>query len=383
MPSRLKNEAGKGGSFLIAAIRRAFAVIGDPGDCNVIVVAEKKHVKGIVDECSRLEARERSRLVIIPEPMAKNTAPSIACALLYINWASAGRDRNVMVQISDHIIGPIEKFVIDAKSAAAMAQADKLVLFGIRGETGRQKSTPSGQTNAPFERGRIETAEALTIPRDEKQSPKNKYEPEVFNVASFQEKPALEKPETKKSKHPAPAEKTYRHSGMFAFSSKFLINEFERIAPEVIIPFKKLMAPNQNAHHSKKGLRILDEWENLEKAYRNTKALSFDYSITEKCPSVVMVKAGFSWTDVGNWDEYSQLAKHTDAEVYGTEKAVETCFVDSDIPVALCGVEDLIVVARSGKDGGTPAVFISKKGETRQVKEIVEKIKAAGRAELL
>jgi len=57
--------------------------------------------------------------------------------------------------------------------------------------------------------------------------------------------------------------------------------------------------------------------------------------------------------------------------------------VNSDIPVALCGVEDLIVVVRSGKDGGAPAVLISKKGETQRVREIVEEIKASGRTELL
>jgi mannose-1-phosphate guanylyltransferase/mannose-1-phosphate guanylyltransferase/mannose-6-phosphate isomerase len=96
-----------------------------------------------------------------------------------------------------------------------------------------------------------------------------------------------------------------------------------------------------------------------------------------------MVKAGFSWTDVGSWDEYARHAKHISSEVYGTKEALNTCFVDSDIPVALCGVEDLIVVMRSGGDGAPPALLISKKGKTQHVKDIVEQIKAAGREELL
>ena len=57
--------------------------------------------------------------------------------------------------------------------------------------------------------------------------------------------------------------------------------------------------------------------------------------------------------------------------------------MNSDIPVALCGVEDLIVVVRSGRDGGPAAVLVSKKGESQRVKEIVEEIKAAGTTGLL
>jgi mannose-1-phosphate guanylyltransferase/mannose-1-phosphate guanylyltransferase/mannose-6-phosphate isomerase len=57
--------------------------------------------------------------------------------------------------------------------------------------------------------------------------------------------------------------------------------------------------------------------------------------------------------------------------------------VDSDIPVAICDVDDLIVVVRSGKDGSIPSVLIAKKGETQKVGAIVEQIKAKNRSELL
>jgi mannose-1-phosphate guanylyltransferase/mannose-1-phosphate guanylyltransferase/mannose-6-phosphate isomerase len=69
------------------------------------------------------------------------------------------------------------------------------------------------------------------------------------------------------------------------------------------------------------------------------------------------------------------------SEVY--RSGARNCFVDADIPVALCGVDDLIVVVRSGQNGGPPSVLVSKKGETQRVREIVEQIKAAGRTELL
>jgi mannose-1-phosphate guanylyltransferase/mannose-1-phosphate guanylyltransferase/mannose-6-phosphate isomerase len=94
-----------------------------------------------------------------------------------------------------------------------------------------------------------------------------------------------------------------------------------------------------------------------------------------------MVAADFAWRDIGSWDEYAPLAGSNGAEVY--EAGAESCFVDADIPVALCGVKDLIVVVRSGKDGGAPSVLIARKGETQRIREIVEQIRDAGRTELL
>ena len=356
----------KGQSFFLAAIERALAVIENSDDSHVVIVAGRGHTDLIAGECSRLSAQERKRLVLIPEPFARNTAPAIACALQYIDWIAAGRERNILVLTSDHIMTPLKVFKADASAAAAMAQADKLVVFGI----------PPAWPETGY--GYVEAAKSLTLPPAESVQQQERYEPEVFSVASFREKPDMKTAEAFIG-----AKNFYWNSGMFAFSSKFMLAEFRRSASDVILPFSKLWAPNENCYTTREGLKILEQWANLETAYDKTKAISFDYAIAEKCESTVMVKAGFSWTDVGSWDEYSKLATHTDAEVYAAKDTKDSCFVNSDIPVALCGVEDLIVVVRSGRDGGPPAVLISKKGQTQRVKEIVEDIKAAGRTELL
>ena len=350
-------------SFFSAALDRALTIIGDDADNHVIIIAGKNHINPIIEECAELDEYDRKRLVLIPEPLAKNTAPAIACALLYINWFSSGRDRNIMVLTSDHIIKPINVFKTDTNAAAAMAQADKLVVFGIqpeRPETGY---------------GYVEAGEALTVQPDKSVEKQNLYEPEVFSVVSFREKPDINK-----AKNYVASKKFYWNSGMFAFSSKFMLSEFQRSAPEVIVPFRELWAPNEHSHRIRLGIKLLEQWDNMEIAYRKTKAISFDYAIAEKCRQTVMVKAGFSWTDVGSWDEYARLALHHSSEVYGNGK---NCFVNSDIPVALCGVEDLIVVARSGRDGGPPALLISKRGETQKVRDVVEEIKSKGRSDLL
>lgn len=346
--------------FFSAALDRALAVTDRNG--RVIIIAGKAHVSPIVKACQDYPDEDRSRFLLIPEPMAKNTAPAIACAAMYSDWMS-GTERNMLVLTSDHIIGPMEKFKIDAAAAEAFARADKLAVFGIvpqRPETGY---------------GYIEAGALLSAQAED---------PKVYAVASYREKPGREQAERF-----VEAGNFYWNSGMFAFSSKFILNEFRQNAPSVIRPFGKLRAPDERSCKTERGLRILWEWLELEEAYREAEAISFDYAIAEKCSQTVMVRAGFDWTDVGSWDEYAALMgtgagdiKHSEGtEVFQTES--KNCFVDSDIPVALIGAEDLVVAVRSGKNGGNGAILISKRGETQKVREIVEQIKTKGRTELL
>ncbi|MDR0586027.1 MAG: mannose-1-phosphate guanylyltransferase [Treponema sp.] len=348
--------------FFSAAVDRALSVIDRDGSGRVIIIAGKAHVPHIVKACRNYPPEDLNRLLLIPEPEAKNTAPAIACAAVYTDWMT-GKERNMLVLTSDHIIGPLEKFKVDAAAAEAFAQADKLAVFGItptRPETGY---------------GYIETETLLSTKSEQ---------PEVYAVASFREKPDREQAERFMK-----AGNFYWNSGMFAFSSKFIINEFRQKAPSVILPFGKLRAPDERSVRTERGLRILWEWLDLDEAYREAEAISFDYAIAEKCSQTVMVKAGFDWTDVGSWDEYAVLmgmgagnVKHAEGtEVFQTES--KNCFVDSDIPVALIGAEDLVVAVRSGKNGGNGTVLISKRGETQKVREIVKQIKEKGRTELL
>jgi mannose-1-phosphate guanylyltransferase/mannose-1-phosphate guanylyltransferase/mannose-6-phosphate isomerase len=354
----------QGRSFFQAAVERALSAIDGSENGRVIIIAGKTHTPHITEACTIFGPEERKRLVLIPEPAAKNTAPAIACGLIYAGKVS-GQDRNILVLTSDHIIKPLEKFKAAAAAAAAFARQDKLVVFGI----------PPAAAETAY--GYIETAEFLRVPEAQNNSPPGKNaEPEAYRAVSFREKPDKGTAEEFLKRGTF-----YWNSGMFAFSSQFMLREFRRAAPELILPFDKLEAPKARSYSLMNGLQVLEDWENLETAYKAVKNISIDYAIAEKCGQTVMVRAGFEWIDVGSWDEYARLVEDAGAETYCS--ASDSCFVDSDIPVALCGAEDLIVVIRSGRDGRPPAALIAKKGETQRVKEIVEKIKAAGRVELL
>jgi mannose-1-phosphate guanylyltransferase/mannose-1-phosphate guanylyltransferase/mannose-6-phosphate isomerase len=366
-PKQFLSISEKGGKcFFSAAVEQAFELIEEDG--KILVIAGKAHVPQIIEACAELNAVQKKQIVVIPEPEAKNTAPAIACAAMYVDWVN-GCERNIMVLTSDHIIQPMETFKTDACAAAAFAQSDKLAVFGI---------PPAGILTVT---GYIETAKRLSAQHNIEKI-RRLTEPEVYSVAAFRE---IQDPKT--AEKCTASGRFFLNSGMYAFSSKFIISEYRRLARDVIRPFQQLFAPNEVSYTVKKGLRILANWTGLEKAYNQTKNISFENAVAQKCSQVVMVCAGFDWIDIGNWEEYSRLLGRTESEVYiSGEKITEKNsgnFVDSDIPVAIAGVDDLIVVIRSGRDGTQPAALITKKGETHHVHSIVEKIKKSGRSELL
>ncbi|AEF86609.1 mannose-1-phosphate guanylyltransferase [GDP] (GDP-mannose pyrophosphorylase) (GMP) [Treponema primitia ZAS-2] len=360
--------SGPGGkSFFVSALERGLELTRRqeegkaPG--QVIIIAGKGHTPHVIRAAGEFDETERRRMVLIPEPLAKNTAPAIACGAIYANRVFGG-DRNMLVLTSDHIIGPLEVFAADAAAAAVFSAQGKLAVFGIP-----PRSAETGY-------GYIEAAELLSpASGGAGTSTEASGGTAVYQAAAFREKP-----DRATAEQFLKAGNFYWNSGMFAFSSEFMLGEFRRNSPETLKPFEALKAPDQGAFRTEGGLRILDNWPYLAEAYQAVKGISFDYAIAEKCRSVVMAAARFDWFDVGSWDEYARLMGKTGAEVYGK---TDTCFVDSDIPVALCGVDDLIVVIRSGKDGAPPTALIAKKGESQGVRNIVEQIKGAGRTELL
>ena len=350
----LKIPGGEDKTFFGAAIERALAATGEAEDGIVIIVAGKSHVNPIINECASLKESEKKRILLIPEPRARNTAPAICCALQYLELNRSGKEQSILVLTSDHIIGPMDVFLDNARAAEKMAAKNNLVVFGIspdRAETGF---------------GYIEAGKNTV------------NEQKIFDVVSFHEKP-----DQNKAQSYLDAKNFYWNSGMFAFTKNFLLKEFEKNAMDVLTPFKELKKPEDASYRTEMGLCILEKWEKLEEVFNSTKVISFDYAIAEKCSSTSMVKASFSWVDVGSWDDYAGLKKSSMGEIYGNKEALESCYVESEIPVALWGVEDLIVVVRSSGEGRAPVILITKKGESQGVRDLTEEIKKSGKTELL
>jgi len=347
-------------SFFSMALERAFS-LGE----RVIIITGDSHIPHVIKDADKFTAAQRKRMLVIGEPAAKNTAAAVACAVVYSQHIA--KNRNMLVLTSDHIIKPLDSFKSDAALAAGAASEDKLVVFGIppvRPETGY---------------GYIET--------EKKSYEKNEN---VLTVAAFHEKPDI-----KTAKKYTAAKRFYWNSGMFAFNTSFITKQFQLFAPDVYRCFEKQPVPGAKDYTVIKGVKILSRFKGLESAYKEAKSISFDYAIAEKCKNTAMVRVNFDWIDIGNWEEYIKLDrgkpsdkndsvktnKNADFQVFNIES--ETCYVDSDIPVALAGVDDLIIVIRSGKNGEGACALITKKGKAQMVRDIVDKIKKTGRSDLL
>jgi mannose-1-phosphate guanylyltransferase len=141
------------------------------------------------------------------------------------------------------------------------------------------------------------------------------------------------------------------NSGIYASRADFFLNELSVYAPQVYEAFSEV---------------ICDDAQ-LAKAYKNTPSISIDKAVSEKTRNAALVPASFEWDDAGTWDS---LAKYKEPDTEnGTEINCSGNFIYSDIPVEICGVDDIIVVVKNNK------ALIVKKGQSGNVIKITENSK--------
>ena len=288
-----------------------------------------------------LAAETRRLLPMLParnvlvEPEGRNTAPCLALALVVIEQRL---HEGVMVVLSaDSWIGDREKFLADIETAVTHAAEKRdLVTFGIRPtypETGY---------------GYIET----------------EGEGEVLGVTAFREKPSYEK-----AVEYLESGQHFWNAGMFVWTLKDLRAEFLRHSPEMLAPLDDWMS--EGADPGK-----------LSQAYRRLPKLSIDYALMEKSDRVAVVPANFRWSDVGSWPAVVEFHEADGAGnvVIGDAILIEThnCAIfGGERLVAATGLSDLIIVDEPD------ALLICRKDRAQDVKLIVDKLKAIGRADLL
>jgi mannose-1-phosphate guanylyltransferase/mannose-6-phosphate isomerase len=288
------------------------------------------------------------RILILAEPEGKNTAPAIAYACIVLQDVGTAED-TLMVMPADHTIEPLSPFLEDVSKAAALAGEGWLVTFGI---------PPEGPETGY---GYVEAAEALGP---------------GFKVRSFKEKPdeATARSFLAQGNH-------YWNSGMFAFRADRFLEELHEHAPEVARPFLEAsIAEIPRSGPTGNTPIILQAGYQMEAVYRKTVSISIDYAVMEYSKRSAVVRASFSWSDVGSWDVVARLfGAQLERQRLETLIAVdsEENFVLSDLPVALAGVKDLIVVVKNG------TVLVCRRGKSQLVKDIVQMLKEGDRTELL
>ncbi len=362
-------------SFLQESVERGLAA--GPG-AEIVVVTHRDYVGETVSQLARYAA-SGAEVTILPEPAGRNTAPAIALAAAYLGGRLDGSAR-ALVLSADHLIHPQELFTAAAGKADELAARGCITVFGI----------PPTEPHTGY--GYIQAGEA---------------EGPGFRVRAFREKPDA----ATASRYIA-AGGHFWNSGMFLFSLRVMEEELAAHAPEIAGPFRRLgraaaappkvtdlkpvaagatlpgtaaappgaaglkpgaaappgaaglnpdAAGAEAGGRMERGVRIWGEGDAVRDLYEKLPSISIDYAVMEKSRRAAMVPADFSWTDLGSWDEAARLLPDEAPRVLSVES--ENCSVFSDLPVALCGVKDLVVVIRNGH------ALVLKKGSSQLVRD--------------
>ena len=314
-------------SLFCSTVKRA-AALNLTG--KILVVTHKDHVSAALEDASSLPEDLRKRLVLLAEPEARNTAPALSYAAAWLKEEEGNEEAVALVLAADHLIEDLETFRKDAEDASVLADKGYLVVFGIKPDF---PSTGYGYIEA------------------------GDQEAPGYKVLSFKEKPDADT-----AKGFLSAGNFFWNSGMFTYRLDTFSRELKAGTPDMILPFEKDFS--LPAKEISNNVTVVRPDEDLTELYSRLPKDSIDYALMEKSSNIAMVGAGFDWNDVGSWDVIAQLNPPSRQPVF--ETGGKGNFVYGDLPVAFCGVDDLIVVMEKGK------LLICKKGASQQVKAAAE-----------
>jgi len=304
--------------------------IVSPEDIIVMTNNDYKfHVK------SDLDSLPVSHMIL--EPVSRNTAPAIALGVKYcMEKLGCNKGEVIFISPSDHIIKPVNKFIEHLKQAENIAKKGHIVTFGVK------PTRP--ETGYGYIKVRSQESEVRS---------KQNY---FFHVERF-----TEKPDTKTATQYIAEGNYYWNSGMFAFTIGTMLEGFEKYAPHI----GKMLAMNFNEMVSN---------------FKKMPDISIDYAVMEKSDMVVTVPIDMYWNDIGSWDSlYDVLDKDKDGNVNAGDvlqiDTKNTLIIGNKRLISTIGLEDCLIVETDD------AILVAKRGEAQKVREIVDKLKKAGRKE--
>jgi len=297
-----------------------------------LVVANEEHRFVAAEQLQQLGVQP---LAILLEPVGRNTAPAIAVAAL--EATRDGDDAVLLVLPSDHVIADEEAFRAAVLRAMPAAEAGKLVTFGI---------VPTGPETGY---GYIKAGAAG----------------DVRPVDRF-----VEKPDADTAQQYVQSGEYFWNSGMFLFKASRYLAELERFNPA-------MLAASRTAWQQ---ARRDADFTRLDKdAFTAVPSDSIDYAVMEKTADAVVVALDAGWNDVGSWTALRDVsAQDADGNAHHGDVIAIDChntYAYGERLIALVGLDDVIVVETDD------AVMVGRSDRMQEIKQVVSRLKAAGRPE--
>lgn len=280
---------------------------------------------------------------IVGEPMGRDTAAAVGLAAALVHQADP--NATMLVTPADHLIEPAAMFqrtlLAAAQTAAEHPQA--LITLGI-------PPTFPATGYGYIHRG-------APLP--------GRNGIEVFRALGFKEKPAAEL-----ARQYLESGSYFWNSGIFIWRTAAIRAELGRRQPELFAALDRIAAawgtPRQD-------VTFRAEYEPLRK-------ISVDFAVMEAAAEVIVLRAPFTWDDVGSWPA---LERHHPQDAAGNtvlnarhlSLGSRNCLVAGDGEgqlIATVGVENLLIV----RDGD--AILVADKRDEAGVKKLVDLLKTQG-----
>jgi mannose-1-phosphate guanylyltransferase/mannose-1-phosphate guanylyltransferase/mannose-6-phosphate isomerase len=321
-----------GGTMLQETAARARGA----GFAPPVVVCGEPH-RFLVAEQLREAGFEDARIVL--EPAARNSAAAIAAAAVIVGETAP--DAVLWIMAADAAVKDVAALRRALEAAAAAARAGRIATFGIRPTT---PETGYGYIEADGELPGAEGARA---------------------VARF-----VEKPDAATAERFLAGGRHLWNSGMFVATAATLLAELETHAPAVLSAVRAAVAG---------GTRDLG-FIRLGEGFGAAPSISIDHAVMERTSLAAVVPCNPGWSDVGSWASLWDIAEKDEAG-NATLGPVATlgarnCYVRSEgILTAVIGLEDVVLVVTDD------AVLACPRDRAQEVKQMVERLKAAGQKE--
>ena len=272
-PKQFLDILNIGKTLIQSTIDRLLPVV----DIQQMFVLTNAKFKNLVNEQVPNIRKDR----ILFEPSMRNTAPAVA----YVAYKVFKENPEGLIAVlpSDHIIGKEELYQSKLELAFQMAEKGNcIVTLGIQPD----------EPNTGF--GYIQYGKEA--------------EENVFEVKRF-----VEKPDQATAQEYLEEGSYLWNAGMFISSARYLVESFEKYAPDVARIFK------EGFEH----LNTETEASFIEENYQHCQNISIDYAIMEKAESVYVIPADIGWSDLGAWP-----AMYDDSEKDETGNVISVSNID-------------------------------------------------------
>lgn len=320
-------------------LRQTVARLGDLAPpAQTLIVTNERLLPAVREQLPELPAAS-----LVGEPCKRDTAPCVGLAALLVSRDDP--DATMAVMPADHLIAPTAAFQAALAQAVELVEQDvsRIVTFGIR-------------PTYPAEIfGYIECGEALVGDS-------------AYRGTRFREKPARSIAEQYLA-----AGNFFWNSGIFVWKAQTIIDALTKHEPQMMERLQTIAASWGTPKFS----------ATFDREFTEIRGKSIDFAVMEHYPNIVVVRAPFTWDDVGSWQAIARTAGVDDQgnTVQAKHVGIRTtgCIVrgeDSHLLVTL-GLHDCVVVH-------TPdATLVAHKSEEEAIREVVKELEARGWKEYL